>query len=166
MAIALRPQICDVTSPYVYATVRRRNCTVRERRVECLKRDKKPQSFSSDVKLDCRAVTLPRSETRLNLQGCPKLANRSQTLVDRNSPYYHDMWMRYCRLTGFFSILDTCLSSEDIYPYKVVRWCQNDDFLRPVFSASRMQHISDMHSKFALRLHHVGKYGRHPISDR
>jgi len=24
-------------------------------------------------------------------------------------------------------------------------------FLRPVFSASRVQHISDMHSKFALR---------------
>jgi len=28
-------------------------------------------------------------------------------------------------------------------------------FLRPVFSASRVQHISDMHSKFALRPHHM-----------
>jgi len=28
-------------------------------------------------------------------------------------------------------------------------------FLRPVFAASRMPHISDMHSKFALRPHHV-----------
>jgi len=27
------------------------------------------------------------------------------------------------------------------------------DFLRPVFSASRMQHTSDLHSKFALRPH-------------
>jgi len=27
-------------------------------------------------------------------------------------------------------------------------------------------HISDMHSKFALRPHHVWKYGRHPISGR
>jgi len=26
-----------------------------------------------------------------------------------------------------------------------------------------MQHISDLHSKFALRPHHVWKYGRHPI---
>jgi len=26
-----------------------------------------------------------------------------------------------------------------------------DHFLRPVFSASRVQHISDLHSKFALR---------------
>jgi len=112
MAIALRPQICDVTSPYVYATVRRRNCTVRERRVECLKRDKKPQSFSSDVKLDCRAVTLPRSETRLNLQGCSKLPKRSQPLVGQSSPYYDDTWRRYCCLTGF-SDCRCMLSCED-----------------------------------------------------
>jgi len=45
-------------------------------------------------------------------------------------------------------------------------WCQNGDILRHVFSASRVQHISDMHSKFALRPHDVRKYGRHPISDR
>jgi len=37
-------------------------------------------------------------------------------------------------------------------------------FLRPVFPASRVQHISDLHSKFALGPHHVWKYGRHPIS--
>jgi len=33
-------------------------------------------------------------------------------------------------------------------------------FLHPVFRASRLQHISDLHSKFALRPHHVSKYGR------
>ena len=31
------------------------------------------------------------------------------------------------------------------------------------FSASRVQHVSDLHLKFALRPHHVWKYGRHPI---
>jgi len=31
-------------------------------------------------------------------------------------------------------------------------------FLRPVFSASRVQHVSDLHLKFALRPHHVWKY--------
>jgi len=36
----------------------------------------------------------------------------------------------------------------------------------PAFPASHMQHISDMHSKFALRSRHVWKYGRHPIFDR
>ena len=38
-------------------------------------------------------------------------------------------------------------------------------FLRPVFSASRLQQVSDLRLKFALRAHHVWKYGRHPICD-
>jgi len=36
-------------------------------------------------------------------------------------------------------------------------------FLRPVFPASRVEHISDLHSKLALGPHHVWKYGRHPV---
>jgi len=115
--------------------------------------------------LECRAVTLPRCETRWNLQGCPKLANWSQPLVGRSSPYYEDVWKRYRCLTIFFPIVDTCLSCEDS-PTKLCDGAKHGDFLRPVFSASRVQHISDMHSKFALRPHHVWKYGRHPISDR
>jgi len=54
--------------------------------------------------LDCRAVMLPRHETRWNLQGCPKLANRSQLLVGRSSPYYEAMWKKYRRLTSFFRL--------------------------------------------------------------
>jgi len=57
---------------------------------------------------------------------------------------------------NFFPIVDTCLSCEDTARQS---WCQNGDFLRPVFSASRVQHVSDIHSKFALRPHHVWKYG-------
>jgi len=38
-------------------------------------------------------------------------------------------------------------------------------FLHPVFSASRVQHVSDLRLKFALKSHHVWKYGRHPIYD-
>jgi len=47
----------------------------------------------------------------------------------------------------------------------VPRWQLFGDCLRPVFSASCVQHISDTHSKFALRPHQVWKYGRHPICD-
>jgi len=32
------------------------------------------------------------------------------------------------------------------------------DFLRPVFLASRVQHVSDLHLKFALRPHHGPKF--------
>ena len=39
------------------------------------------------------------------------------------------------------------------------------DVLGPAFSACRAQHFSDLHSKFALRPHHVWKCGGHPIRD-
>ena len=74
------------------------------------------------------AVTLPRRETRWNLLGCPKLTKRSQLLVGRSSPYCKDMWGRYCCLTSFSPIVDTCLIAK-IYPDKVVQWCADGDFL-------------------------------------
>ena len=85
------------------------------------------------------------------------------------SRYYEDMRRRYCYLTSFFPIVDTCLSCEDIARQScamVPRWRFLATFLRPVFAASRVQRISDLHSKFALRPHHVPKHGKHPISDR
>jgi len=118
--------------------------------------------------LHCRAVMLPRHDTRWNLLGCPKLANRSQPLVDQSSPYCEDIWGRYGCLTSFFLIADTCRSCGDIARQSCAimpRWRFFASFLHPVFPASHMQHISDLHSKFALRPHHVWKYGRHPFCD-
>jgi len=59
--------------------------------------------FGGRPLLECRAVTLPRCEICWNLQGCPKLIslNRSQPLVGRSSPYYQNMWRRYCYLIRF-----------------------------------------------------------------
>jgi len=111
--------------------------------------------------LECHAVMLPRRETRWNLQGCPKLTNRSQPLVGQSSPYYEDMWRRYRCLT----IFSNCRCMRRYSPTKLCDGAKMAIFLRPVFSTSRVQHISDMHSRFALRPHHVWKYGRHPISD-
>ena len=37
-----------------------------------------------------------KTPNQLKLAGVPKLANRSQPLVGRNSPYYQDMWTSYC----------------------------------------------------------------------
>jgi len=125
-----------------------------------------PQNLTPTTR--CRAVTLPRHETSWNLQGCPKLVKRSQPLVGRSSPYCEDIWRSYCCLTSFFPIVDTCLSCEDIARQSsamVPRWRFLATFLRPVFSASHVQHVSDLHPKFALRPHHVWKYGRHPICD-
>jgi len=41
-----------------------------------------------------------------------------------------------------------------------------NEFLRPVFLACRMQHILDLHSKFAPSSHQMWKYGRHSICNR
>jgi len=114
------------------------------------------------------AATKARCETRWNLLWCPKLKKWSQPLVGRSSPYCNGMWGRYCCLTSLFPIVDACLSCGDIARQScamVPRWRIFGDFLSPVFSVSRMQHISDMHSKFALRPHPVWKYGRHPNCD-
>jgi len=69
----------------------------------------------------------------------------------------------------FFPIVDTCLVAN-IYSrtklYDRALMAIFALFLRPVFPASCVQHISDLHSKFALGPHHVPKYGRHPVCDR
>ena len=63
---------------------------------------------------DIAAVTKPRRESHWNQLECPKLPDRSQPLVHRSFPYCENMWRRYCCLTSFFSIVDMCLSCEDI----------------------------------------------------
>jgi len=126
-----------------------------------------PAKFGWRPILECRAVMLPRRETRWNLLGCPKLPDRSLPLVGRSSPYCGHMWKRYCCLT----IFSDCRYVPHLQRYSrqncamVPRWRFFDDFLRPVFSASPVQHVSDLRLKFALRPRHVCKYGRHPICD-
>jgi len=114
--------------------------------------------------LECRAVTLPRRERRWNVQGCPKLANGSQPLVGRSSPYCEDIWRRYWCLTCF----SDCRHMPQLRSYSPTKLCDGAKMVifASCISASRVQRISDMHSKFALRPHHVWKYGRHPVSER
>jgi len=68
-------------------------------------------------------------------------------------------------LNKFFFRLSMRALVAKIQPDRVVRWCADGEFLGPAFSASHVQHVSDLHPKFALRPHHVWKYGRHPICD-
>jgi len=93
---------------------------------------------------DAAAVTKPRRETRWNLLVCPKLTKRSQPLVGRSSPYCKDMWRRYCCLTSFFLIVNTCLSSEDIARQicaMVPRWRFLRHFCVLYFSEPRAAHF-------------------------
>ena len=76
---------------------------------------------------------------------------------------------KFTILRGHVGEVSDCRHMPQLRRYSPTKLCDGAKmaiFLRPVFSASRVQHISDMHSKFALRSHHVWKYSRHPISDR
>jgi len=79
------------------------------------------------------------------------------------------MW-RCCCLNVFFRLSIHTLvvkiyrERERVYIARqscgmVPTWRLFGDFLRVVFSASRAQHVSVLHSKFTLRPHHVRKYG-------
>jgi len=155
-------ELCTICITRMWANVQRDGCPAKYRWRPLFNVAK----FGWRPLLECSAVTLPRRETGWNLQGCPKLANRSQPLVDWSSPYYEDMWRRYRCLTSFFSDCRYMPQLQRHSPTKLCDGVKMAIILRTVFSASRMQHISDMHSKFALRPYHVRKYGRHPISDR
>jgi len=130
-----------------------------------------PPSVANDQCSECCAVRLPRCETRWNLQGFPKLPDRWSMSAASGSKFTI-LWGHMgeiLMLNKFFQIVDTCLNCEDIARQScamVPRWRLSGDFLHAVFSASRVPHVSDLHSKFTLRPHHVWKYGRHPISDR
>jgi len=60
-------------------------------------------------------------------------------------------------LYKFFFRLSIHALVAKIWPDKVVRWCRDGDFFAScrLFPASRVQRISDLHSKFALRSHHI-----------
>jgi len=77
----------------------------------------------------------------LKFAGVPQTRQQISAVIGRSLPYYKDIWMRYCSLTSFFRLSIHALV-EKIQPDKVVRWCRDDDFLRPVFqraACSRFQ---------------------------
>ena len=103
------------------------------------------------------------------LAGVPQT---NETISATSRPKFTMLWghvEEILLLNKFFQIVDRCLSCEEIARQScamVPRWRFFASFLRSVFSSSRMQQVSDLHCKFALRPHHVWKYGRHPIYDR
>ena len=107
--------------------------------------------------LECRAVALPRRETRWNFTGVPQTPEQISAVSGQKFTILWGHVEEICCLTSFFQLSICALVAKNIAWQscaKVPRW----RFLGPAFPASRVQHISDLHSKFALR-------GRHPICD-
>jgi len=106
-----------------------------------------------------------KTQNRLKLPGVPQT---NETISAASGPKFTILWgyvEEILLLNTFFPIVDICLSCEYIARqscWMVSRWRFLTTFLGPAFAASRMQQLSDLHSKFALGPHHVSKYGRHP----
>jgi len=64
-----------------------------------------------------------------------------------------------CKGGTFFET--RCIARQSYIYTMMRRW----RFFASCISASRVQHFSYLHSKFALRPHYVWKNGRHPICD-
>jgi len=124
-----------------------------------------PQSLlTPTIRVPCSNATKTRNP--LKFTGVPQ--TRQQILAASGPKFISGYVEEVLLFNRFFPIVDTCLSCEDIVRQSctmVPRWRIFGDFLGPAFPASHVQHISDLHSKFALRPHHVWKYGRHPIPD-
>jgi len=110
--------------------------------------------------VECRAVTLPRRETHWNLQVWLKLANRSQPVVCRSSPYYEDMWRRYCCLVFNNFLANVSLRSRSLYaiaPPSVVclsSVCLSSvTFVRPTQAVEIFGNFSTAFSTFTIRWH-------------
>jgi len=110
-----------------------------------------------------------KTRNPLKLAGVPQT---NETISAASGPKFTILWghvEKISLLKTFFPIVDMCRSCEDIARQSCAmmpRWRFLATFLRPVFAASREQHTSDLHSKFALGPHHVSKYGRHPTCGR
>jgi len=84
-------------------------------------------------------------------------------------PKFTILWGHVGEVSMFNKFFSDCRYMPLLRRYSLTNLCNGAKmaiFLHPVFSPSRMQHVSDMHSKFALRPHHVSKYGRHPMCGR
>jgi len=126
-----------------------------------------PQSLTdAHYKMPCSNAAKRRNQ--LKFAGVPQTG---QPISAVSGQKFAILWVHVeevLLLNNFFPIVDMCLGCEDIARQicaMVPRWRFLATFLHPVFSASRMQHVSDLQPKFALRPHHVWKYGRHPICD-
>jgi len=87
-----------------------------------------------------------KTRNQLKLAAVPQTNEQISATSGRSSPYYDDMWRRYCCLTRFLPTVNTCLSCEDIARQRcpmVHRWRIFGNFLR-LFSASHVQHVSDL----------------------
>ena len=105
------------------------------------------------TRVSCSNAAKTRSPLNLKLAGVPQTEPISAVIVGQSSPYCGDVWGRYCCLTSFFWLSIRALVTKNsptllTYLLTYLKLCDGAQkanfwrFLRPVFSASRVQHVS------------------------
>jgi len=134
-------------------------------------RDGRPAAYRGPLSVQFHKVWLTPTTTEpcsdaaktqnlLKLAGVPQICQQISAVSGPSSPYCGDMWKRYCCLTSFFPIVNTCLSCEDIARQScaMVRiWRIFGDFLRPAVPVSLVQHVSDLYPTMCLRRLRIGQ---------
>ena len=118
-----------------------------------------PQSLADAHYYRALCSNVANTRNPLKLPGVPQT---NETISAVSGPKFTILWELVEEIIlfneFFFPIVDTCLSCEDIARQSCAMMPRRRflaTFLRPVFAASREQHISDLHSKFALGPRHV-----------
>jgi len=92
--------------------------------------------------LKCHTLTLPRRESRWNLQGCPKLANRSQSLLGRSSPL---LWGHVEEVSVFNKFFSNCRYMPQLQRYSPTKLSDGAKmaifFASCIFSEPRAEHF-------------------------
>ena len=77
-----------------------------------------------------------------------------------SGPKFTVLWGHVEKILLFNKFFSDCRYMPELQRHSPTKFCDDAQmtwrFLRPVFPASRVQHISDQHSTFALRPHHCG----------
>ena len=124
-----------------------------------------PQSLSYATTMPCSNAA--KTPNPLKFAGVPQTTEWTSAV---SRPKFTILWTHVediSLLNKFFPIVDVCLSCEHIARQScaIVPRCRFLATSAAYISASHVEHFSDLHLKFALRPHHVWKYGRHSICD-
>ena len=104
-----------------------------------------------------------KTQNLLKFTGVPQTRQQISAV---SSPKFTILWGRVEEVSVFYRFfrLSSCEDTAWQICAMVPKW---GFFVSCISSELRaVQHLSDMHTKFALRPHHAWKYGKHPISDR
>ena len=113
--------------------------------------------------LTTRVLCSNAAKTRntLKFAGIPQTRQHISAASGPKFTISEHMCGRHCCLACFSRLSIRALVAK-IESGNLVRWCADGEFLAifaSCISGSRVQHASDVHPKFALRPHHVWKYG-------